>query len=239
MAGAGEDMTIDRKKSDIAIQISKGVLGGVPYIGALVAELVDVLIPNQRLDRIVTWVKMLETKVSTIEEEVLGIKMTSVEGIDLFEDCAFQVARAFSDERKEQIASLYKNSLTDEELEHLHYKKLLVILSELSDIEILLLKYHSHSTSADKAVFWEQHKSALEYEVATFGSPRDGLQRVIDIEVIHDSYGAKIVSAGLLEIEYDSDQTQGQRVIGYSVTGLGLLLLRSIDEAINTECSPS
>ena len=48
-------MTIDKNKRDIAITLTKGVVGATPWVGSLVAGVIDTLIPNQRVDRIVDY----------------------------------------------------------------------------------------------------------------------------------------------------------------------------------------
>ena len=56
------------------------------------------------------------------------------------EDGFFQAVRALSEERIDYIASLIKNSLTDADLEEIAYKRLLSLLSELDDLDVLILK---------------------------------------------------------------------------------------------------
>ena len=62
--------------------------------------------------------------------------------IDLFEDGVFQSIKALSNERHEYIASILKNSLSQEEINYLQQKKLLNILSQLNDAEIIHFQYH-------------------------------------------------------------------------------------------------
>lgn len=226
-------MTLDRKKTDIITQLgAKGIVGAFPFVGPLVAEVMDVLIPNQRVDRIVAFLQALDKKVTHIELDILNRELTKPEGTDLFEDCLHHASRAFSEGRQEQIAALFKNSLTDQELEHIHYKKLLSILGELSDLEILLLKYHSHTTIPDQNRFWDDHKAALEYAIATMGTPRDEVQPMIDKEAIHGSYSTALINKGLVEAQYASRPSGNSEPVSYNVTHLGNLLLRSIDEMI-------
>jgi hypothetical protein len=46
-------------KYDVASIILKGTLGAVPFVGPLAAEIIGTLIPNQRLSRIESFLKIL------------------------------------------------------------------------------------------------------------------------------------------------------------------------------------
>ena len=54
-------------KIDIAVAIGKGVVGAAPLVGPLIAEVLSVLIPNQRIDRITRLIKKLDEKVAALE----------------------------------------------------------------------------------------------------------------------------------------------------------------------------
>ena len=208
-------MSTSRNRRDIAVALTKGVVGAAPWVGPLVAELIDTIIPKQRIDRLESFVKKLDEKVRGIEQQQqLKRKFTTPESIELFEDACFQAVRALSEERKEYIASLMKNSLTDDQLQHIHYKQLLSILGELNDVEILILKLDSLSSIAEKDELYKQHEAALKPPHATFGSP----QNEVDKDIVYESYVAHLVRLGLME--YDQ----------HYATSLGRLLLRSIDQ---------
>jgi hypothetical protein len=38
------------EKADVAAVIGKGLLGAIPFVGPLAAEIVGIIIPNQRLE---------------------------------------------------------------------------------------------------------------------------------------------------------------------------------------------
>ena len=40
------------KGTDIAMILSKGLVGAIPFVGPLAAEIVGAIIPNQRIDRL-------------------------------------------------------------------------------------------------------------------------------------------------------------------------------------------
>ena len=232
-------MDINRTNRDLAIQLSKGIFGAIPTVGPLAALVIDSLIPNQRIDRIADFLMVLEEKVSNIEEDLLKKKFTTPESIDLLEDSFYQVCRALSEERKQQIAALFKNSLTDYELEHVHYKKLLSLLGELNDVEILLLKYYSQPSPGAQDRFWKQHERGLDYPRATAGTPREDVQVIADRETLHHSYETNLVRIGLLGPTFRNRRHAANREFAedasedHEITTLGRLLLRSIDEEGN------
>lgn len=225
------------KGTDIATIIGKGLLGAIPFVGALAAEIVGAVIPNQRIDRIESLLKLLESKIPTEDRPKVKGKIVSPEAVDLIEDGFIQASRALSEERKEYIASLLKNSLTDDELKHIEYKRLFSILGELNDLEVLILKAHTmHRGQPEHDEFWKTHESALTSPLAHMGST----QEEIDKHTIYQTHKLHLANLGLLKARFKKpkrgelpefdDKTGMIKAQGYDITGLGRLLLRSIDQ---------
>ena len=225
------------KGTDITTIIGKGLLGAIPFVGPLAAEIVGAVIPNQRIDRIESLLRFLESKIPEEDRRKVKEKIISPESVDLIEDGFVQASRALSEERKEYIASLLKNSLTDDELKHIEYKRLMFILGELNDLEVLILKSKTmYGGQADHNEFWEAHKGALNPPQAHMGST----QAEIDKDTINQTHTLHLANLGLLKArfikpkrdalpEFD-DKTGMIKAQGYDITGLGRLLLRSIDQ---------
>ena len=113
-----EDLEITANKADYVSALVKGIVGIAPVVGPMLAEAITLGIPNQKLDRVITFVKVFEDRIKYLEEDLLKERIKSEEFGDLLEDALPQASRALSDERKEYIANLLKNSLTDENLDH-------------------------------------------------------------------------------------------------------------------------
>lgn len=96
---------VNESKTDVAISVGMATLGSLPYAGPILAEVVKTIIPNQRIDRIARFAQSLDDKLAELDKQVLEQKMRTEEFVDLFEDGAFQAARAMTDERRERIAS--------------------------------------------------------------------------------------------------------------------------------------
>jgi len=123
--------------------IVKGLIGELPVIGSLTVELLNVTIPNKRQERIESLLNILSQKIFNISEEELQNKFNSTDFIDIFEDVLLQSVRATSDIRLQYLASVLKNGINSEKLNHLQKKRLLEILERINDIEIILLRSYS------------------------------------------------------------------------------------------------
>ena len=230
-----DNKALDIKATDIAATLVKGSVGAVPIYGPIIAEIISNLIPNQRIDRIVSFIKVLESKVDDEEKDKVEKNMLEEKSIDLMEDGFLQAARALSEERIEYIASLLKNSLTNEDLEHIQYKRLLFLLGELNDVEVLMLKSHSGSI-AEQQEFRRKHQDALAAPYMSLASS----QEQIDKHAIYEAYRANLTHLDLLKIRFQKpkrgelpefDEKTGMvKAQGYNITSLGMLLLRSIDQ---------
>lgn len=212
----------------------RSLAGAAPWIGGLLAELVNYAIPNQRVERIAKFAAELEKQLAGMERDVLKARFSSPGYIDLLEDGMHQAVRALSEERIQYIASIVKNGLTDEEEELDRYKHLMVLLASLNDTEVIILK--SYDFMGPQATdFFETHGDTLAAQPAVLGSS----QSEVDRSVIHQDYRQHLVRLNLLapsfrptpkgEVpEFDS-KTGLPKSNRYKITPLGSLLLRAAD----------
>ncbi|HFD4059221.1 TPA: hypothetical protein ACF3XS_002964 [Vibrio parahaemolyticus] len=224
-------------KSDVAAILGKGMVGAIPFIGPLAAEIVGSVIPNQRVDRIESMLQLLEAKLDGMEQSALKQKIMQPEYVDLVEDCFIQASRALSTERQDYIASLLKNSLSEEQVKYTEYKKLLTILSDLNDVEIIQLKSYSlYNDSDEYEEFWNTHEDILTPPLVYMDSSEEDF----DQEAFFSAYKMRLVALGLLKIKYkkpsrgqlpEFDEKTGMiKASGHDITQLGRLLLKSIDQ---------
>lgn len=241
------------EKADVAAIIGKSLVGAIPFVGPLAAEIVGTIIPNQRIDRIESTLKLLESKILESDQEKVKQRIVTPEYVDLMEDGFWQAARALSEERKDYIASLLKNGLTDDELSYIEYKRLMSILGDLNDIEILILKSESiDQCQPEYKEFWEMHGHLLDVPLSVHG---DITEEKLDKQAIYGAHTLHLTSLGLLKERNtvdifakirrdnssvpdifipDSRFNQETKVIkakNCDITRLGKLLLRSIDQA--------
>ncbi len=225
---------LSNKPIDYVTSAIKGTLGAVPFAGSLLAELAGTVIPNQRLDRIVKFAEILESKLSNLEQEFIRSQLTNENFSDLLEEGARQAARSLTDERRQYIASLITNSLSQQDIEYIESKHLLRILGELNDIEVIWLRFYQEPYLNGDEEFREKHESILTPIMASISDPPS----VIEKEALQESYKEHLSQLGLLQPRYKTDSktrlpefdrsTGGFKVDGYQITSLGELLLKQI-----------
>lgn len=226
-----------KDRNEIISVLAKGSLGAIPFVGPLAAEIVGSIIPNRRLERIENLLQVLASKIEEPDREGIAERLKSEESVDLMEDAFIAASRALSVERIDYIASLLKNGLTDKQLEHLDYKRLMSLLSELNDIEILILKSKSmHQGDREFSEFWTKHERVLIPPPATF----DATQDEIDKNTVFQSHKTHLKNLGLIQPRYkklkkgelpEFDEKTGMiKAQSDEITPLGRLLLVSIDQ---------
>lgn len=220
--------------SDDMVFLGKSLLGAVPFVGPFLSEVVSATIPNQRIDRLESFVKILEERLNDREKALMQSRFNSPEATDLLEDSFIQASRALSEERKHNIAALLSNSLIGDEIKYVEGKRLLQILSGLTDIEILMLISHENDYDGNDD-FWEKHKDVLQGPSADLGSGRDELDR----HAIFQTHNQHLVSVGLLKPRFLTPsrgkdpqfdpKTGMMKTSGFEITPLGRLLIRKLD----------
>jgi hypothetical protein len=225
---------LDIKTADYVASAARASLGAVPFAGSLLIELADHIIPNQRIERIIDFAEKLDNRLSDLEEDFIRSQMEDESFNDLLEEGIRQVARSISEERREYIASLITNSLSEEEVSYVESKHLLNLLGELNDIEIIWLRFYLVPTMGGDEEFRERHRNILNIQRATLNSPPEE----VDQEAIQDSYKEHLERLGLIIPRYRTDRDTNlpefdsngsPQISGYSITRLGDLLLRMID----------
>src|SRR5271157_3006609 len=108
--------TLGNTSRDVLASLAKGMTGMVPVVGSLIAEVVGNIIPNQRVDRIVRYVQLLEQRLGILEEGVLRRMLLDPIAVDVLEDSFTQAARATTEERLEHIANVVANGISVDQL---------------------------------------------------------------------------------------------------------------------------
>lgn len=222
-----EDIDLSENKSDDLASILRGAAGMVPWVGSFFGELIATIIPNQRMDRFSEYLKILGEKLKDVEESNVRAKLQNKEFVGLFEEGLYSAVRAVTQERKEHIASIVKNSITDEDADYARYKYLLFLLGELNDVEILLLQ--SYTRHNDKE-FHDKHEDVIWKPLVS---------EDLDTRVVHENYKDHMIRLGLLKYRFkrpkrgelpEFDEKTGMiKAQGHDITTLGRVLLRHAD----------
>jgi hypothetical protein len=227
-------MTDNGAKSDLPSALAKGVLGAIPVVGPIVAEVLGTLLPSRRLERVEKLLTRLSEQVHGLDEDRLRTRFRSPEFVDLFEDGVFQAARALNDERIQYVASILKSGITSEREEFLEEKTVLGLLGELNDVEIVLLRSYARPVQEDEE-FLSKHAATLEPKLSSMDSSR----RELDDHTAREAYLAHLARLGLLrphfrrprrgELPEFDDRTGMIKASGYELTPLGYLLLARVE----------
>jgi hypothetical protein len=241
---ADEEMSLETTRSEMATGMAaaffKTLISSAPLVGPYIAEAMGVVIPNQKLERLIIFARVLDDKLKYLKEDTVKLKMETEEFRDLLEDAFIQAGRAMTDARREYIAALLKNSIRNETLDHIGEKKLLALLNELNDAEILTLKFYS-LIADERRKFAEVHSDLFAPIDLSHGAPEEN----IDKGALRSSYRNKLIEIKLLEPVYkrsekgkvpEFDEKTGQmKATSLKVTWLGKLLLRYIDQSPSTD----
>ncbi|WP_347303664.1 hypothetical protein V5740_03310 [Croceibacterium sp. TMG7-5b_MA50] len=136
---------LDDEWRDKLVAIGKGVAGAVPFAGGVISEVVGMVIPGQRADRIAAYLRELASRVDDLSAEMRDGIASNAEKIDLIEEGGFQSARATSRERIDQIVEAVSRGLNEDDASVIRRKRLLLILGELDDDEVTLLNAYGRS----------------------------------------------------------------------------------------------
>ena len=154
------ELTLTR--ADYAASGVRGAANLIPIVGAFLAEIVGIHIPNQRMDRIAKFATELERRMNSVERELFKNRIDDEEFSELIAEGFSQSAHSLSDERRSYIASLIIHSLTSDQISHIESRHLLRILGEINDVEVIWLRFYRQGTITGDEKFRETHKKVLE-----------------------------------------------------------------------------
>ncbi|WP_286738869.1 hypothetical protein [Psychrobacter sp. UBA3068] len=214
---------LEPNSKDRLVSVAKAVAGTLPYIGTLVSELLDNIVPNLRFERIVVFLRELDSRVSQIDEKLEHFKanLATEEGVDLLEEGMLQASRSISYDRKERLASILEKSLSTENLKYEESRKILNIFRELTDPEIIWLIYYSLEPRLGKGPHsdWvEQHPDVLNPISKTTTGLNEELENdQLEQAALQDSYKETLLRLGLIQSNGRTTRmtTLGKMIINY------------------------
>lgn len=233
-----QNSELSTNRVDAVTSLAKGVLGAAPFVGPTLAEVVGHVIPNQRIDRIAEFVRLLDERVRGLEKDAVQTRMQAPPGVDLLEDAFTQAARATTQERLEHIANVVANGIESEVLNHAEAKRMLWLLGQLNDAEIILLRSRLAMTREDyerDADFQKQHTDLLALDATHMNSSEEEFEEA----ALRASYRQHLHDLGLIRQRFkkpkrgdfpEFDEKTGlMKASGSDVTRLGKMLLRYLN----------
>lgn len=227
--GLGYDR-LDEDYRDQLVAIGKGAVSLVPLVGGPLAEIIGSVVPNQRADRITTFVRELDERIKAVAEAVRESLVKNKAKIDLIEEGGYQAARAISSERIAQIVEAVARGLEENDADVIRRRRLLVILGELDDDEIALLNAYGRTYGgADRGAFERINRPErphMQSSVAVRENDRlyqVGKEHLLRLELLKRNYGS--VKKGQTP-EFDPKEGDFKHTV--EVSYLGRLLLKEI-----------
>jgi len=201
----------------------RALTGAAPFVGAALGEAITEFIPGQRIDRLEKFVRILDGKVQALglTHAQLRESMARPGVLDLLEHGLIQAARAASDERRQYIANLLTRALSDEALDKAAGRKILQVLDQLLDPELIWLRYIALKGYDGADDFFQLHASVLEPAVPEKGSPQEDMDKA----ALQEAYKETLSRLRLTQEQRGSEET----------TLFGRLVLRSILDANDEE----
>ncbi|MEN6382096.1 MAG: hypothetical protein ABFC86_02380, partial [Rectinema sp.] len=108
------------------------------HVGTFLGEIISVAIPNQRIDRVVDFIKKLSEKYSSIEEKCIN----NSEAIFLIEEGIRISSKTNNSKKREWISSIIGKGIY-KEIEPNVTEKFISILEEITNEQVIILLYFS------------------------------------------------------------------------------------------------
>lgn len=228
-----KDNNLDANFLDHRVATYKAIVGLVPGFGSILSEVVGAIIPDQRMDRLVQYIKLLDEKVQKIDSNLLENAKQNELAIDLIEEGFVQASRSLSNERREYIANVVANGISDEEKNYADSKYVLRLLGELNDQEVIWLRFFLEPTINGDEEFRQKHQNVLEPITTYIGVD----ENILEKKDIQESYKSHLERLGLIRSNYRIDKNtglpkfnrEGVPEVSYRfVTPLGKMMLKKI-----------
>lgn len=223
---------LDNTTRDHLVALTRGAVNAVPFVGGLLGELITSIIPEQRQERIVAYLRELGSRLEQMEQAAVQSALRNPENIDLIESGGHQSVRATTPGRIAQIAEVVANGLASDDADLVRRKRLLALLGEIDDDEVTLLTAYGQTYGVG------MNSSAAAWE-ATNRPPPPHLQasrELIEQNQLYDLGRERLLRLNLLERRYsfkkgqlpEFDSKTGLPKGNVQISYLGRMLLRSM-----------
>lgn len=170
-----EEVDFKANKNDLAATVARSVLGAVPVVGAALTEVVNSIIPNQRIDRVNLYLEKLQSLFS--EKEWQAIKKLP-EKVAMIEEGIYAAGLTPYKERVDRIAYVIANGLSQEQIRADKISKLLFAAKNISDFDVIILESYR---------LWDNNAEGYELALA-FRKEHPEIWPSIDHSFFDDDY---------------------------------------------------
>lgn len=226
---------LEPNKTDVITSVVSTAAGYIPIAGGVISEIIRMVIPKQREDRIVKFLANIDKRLSeleiTVEKSQLIFKNTKYGGFTF--ECLRDVVNDKFEEKMVYYQNLYITGITSEEQEMLNMSNLMRLVSDMDYKEILYLKFYYYADYVDNQKIQEVQQLLNQGSIAP-NYTMNMNQKELDNETYKQITLNALVNKGLLERKVEYIGKNRREKIKYKLTSLGRLLLRKIGE-INDE----
>jgi hypothetical protein len=157
----------------------------------------------------------LAGRLEAVESVLLTAQLRSDGAIDLIQEGMRQAAVALSRPRRQSLAALVAEGITDADLEHVYKKRVLQLFGELSDAELLILR--GLQTHLSQALEEPQYDSEFLRDHANllYGPRYDICASIEELErfVRYESLVRHLVTLGLISLRRDAQRGPGNAYV--------------------------
>ena len=222
---------LEPNKIDVITSVVSTAAGYIPIAGGVISEIIRMVIPKQREDRIVKFLANIDKRLSeleiTVEKSQLIFKNTKYGGFTF--ECLRDVVNDKFEEKMVYYQNLYITGITSEEQEMLNMSNLMRLVSDMDYKEILYLKFYYYADYVDNQKIQEIQRLLNQGSIAP-NYTMDMNQKELDNETYKQITLNALVNKGLLERKAEYIGKNRREKTKYKLTSLGRLLLRKIGE---------
>ena len=222
---------LEPNKIDVITSVVSTAAGYIPIAGGVISEIIRMVIPKQREDRIVKFLANIDKRLSeleiTVEKSQLIFKNTKYGGFTF--ECLRDVVNDKFEEKMVYYQNLYITGITSEEQEMLNMSNLMRLVSDMDYKEILYLKFYYYADYVDNQKIQEIQRLLNQGSIAP-NYTMDMNQKELDNETYKQITLNALVNKGLLERKVEYIGKNRREKTKYKLTSLGRLLLRKIGE---------
>ena len=222
---------LQQNKTDVITSVVATATSYIPVAGGAISEIIRMVIPNQREDRIAKFLTDIDKRLNELEitvEKLQSIfKNTKYSGFTF--ECLRDVVNDKFEEKMVYYQNLYIAGITSEEQEMLNMSNLMRLVSDMEYKEILYLKFYYYVDYIDNQKIQEIQQLLNQGSIAP-NYTMDMDQKELDNETYKQITLNTLVNKGLLERKVEYIGNNRREKIKYKLTLLGRLLLRKIGE---------
>lgn len=231
-----DKISLEEDSADLVASIAKAAAGSlpIPVVNSFLAEIVGNAIPNQRMDRFAKYLEVLSNQLNEVNGDLKSSLLSNYNFISLIEESSIQAVRAITDERRNYIANVVIEGIKADQIEFAEAKHVLQLLSQINDVEIIILGSFLHITYNGGPKYREKYPEIFKYDTIMSRKEEDEKEKFD----LMNSYKSHLAGLGLLSHKLELKRENAGKVFkghsspisykGFSITPSGLLVLKYV-----------